>query len=110
MTAMAYRGWGNGSDRLRCGRQGNGLRDHLFDFRLVKSQRMRGHGFVWFVDIPQRRALAVRQLVLKALTGCFVLISGSCGPKHVGVLGPESRTQDAAVTSYRVALASMLSV
>ena len=34
MTTMTCRRWTNGSDCLRRGRQRNGLRDHLFDFRL----------------------------------------------------------------------------
>ena len=45
-------------------------------------------GLRQFTDIPQKRALVVRRLVLKVLTGCFVLILDSYDPKHVGALAP----------------------
>ena len=106
MTAMARRGWTDGSDRLRRGRQRNGLRDHLLDFRLVRSQRLHGYGIcVVLLDIPQKQALVMRQLVLKVPIGCVAPISGSCGPKRVGELAPWLRTQGAAVTVYRPVLA-----
>ena len=46
----------------------------------------------------------MRQLASKVLTGCFALISDSYGPKHVGVLGPSLRMQDAAVIVYLAVL------
>ena len=44
MTTMACRRWGDGSNCLRRGSQRNGLHDHLFDFRLVCGQYLRGYG------------------------------------------------------------------
>jgi len=41
---MARRGWTDRSNCLGRGRQCNGLCDHLFDFRLLCSQRLRGYG------------------------------------------------------------------
>jgi len=86
---------------LRCGRQRNGLRDHLFDFRLCAVSVCAG---LWLLSIPRRRASEVRQLVLKVPIGYFALISGSYGPKHVGGLAPWLQTQDAAVAVYRMVL------
>lgn len=60
------------------------------------------------MDIPRKRASVARQLALKVVTGCFALISGSYGPKHVGVLVPESQMPDAAVTVYRRVLSIQL--
>ena len=46
----------------------------------------------------------MRQLPSEVLTGCAAQISGSFGPKHVGVLEPSLQTQDGAATVYRAAL------
>lgn len=101
---MACRGRADGSDRLRRGRQCNGLHNHLLDFCLIPSKFHAGKGIVGFVDVPQRRALVVRQHPLKVPTGYVAPISNSYGPRRVGVLGPSLRTRDGVASVHLAVL------
>jgi hypothetical protein len=56
------------------------------------------------MDIPRRRASAMRQLALKVLIGFVALISGSYDPKRAGVLVLWLQMQGVAVTVYRPVL------
>ena len=65
-------------------------------------------GMGWFTDIPRRQAPVMRRLALKVPIGCVAPISGSYGPKRVGVLEPWSQTRGAVVTACQVVLPSQV--